>query len=38
LKSALDFALAAKDYETILVTGSIFLVGEALGILSAIET
>jgi dihydrofolate synthase/folylpolyglutamate synthase len=33
LKSALDFALAAKDYETILVTGSIFLVGEALGIL-----
>ena len=36
LKSALDFALAAKDYETILVTGSIFLVGEALGVLNEI--
>ena len=30
LKSALDFALASKDYDKILVTGSIFLVGEAL--------
>jgi dihydrofolate synthase/folylpolyglutamate synthase len=33
LKSALDFALTSKDYDTILVTGSIFLVGEALDIL-----
>jgi dihydrofolate synthase/folylpolyglutamate synthase len=33
LSSALDFALESKQHKTILVTGSIFLVGEALGYL-----
>lgn len=33
LKSAIDFAIASKDYDIVLVTGSIFVVGEALAII-----
>jgi folylpolyglutamate synthase/dihydropteroate synthase len=32
LRSALEFALESKEHKTILVTGSIFLVGETLGL------
>lgn len=38
LKSAIDFALNSPGHDTILVTGSIFLVGEALGIIQITET
>jgi dihydrofolate synthase/folylpolyglutamate synthase len=34
LKSAIDYALSSNEYDTILVTGSIFLVGEVLGVLN----
>lgn len=38
LKSAIDFALNSPSHDTILVTGSIFLVGEALGIFQSMES
>lgn len=37
LASALDFSLKSRQFDTILVTGSIFLVGEALSILYKID-